>query len=84
MHKISIILPVYNSEKYVGEAIQSILDQTYQNFELLLINDGSTDGSLPKMQVFKDDRIRILENEKNSGIVFSLNKGIENIGYENK
>ena len=78
MHKVSIILPVYNSEKYVGEAIQSLLDQTYRNFELILINDGSTDNSINIMRQFKDDRIVILENEENSGIVFSLNKGIDN------
>lgn len=74
---VSVILPVYNAEKYVGNAIQSILDQSYSNFELLVIEDGSTDRSLEKIRSFTDKRIRVIENVKNMDLVASLNKGIE-------
>ncbi|MBL7893362.1 MAG: glycosyltransferase [Bacteroidia bacterium] len=74
---VSVILPVYNAEKYVGSAIQSILDQSYSNFELLVIEDGSTDRSLEIIRSFTDKRIVVIENNKNIGLVASLNKGIE-------
>lgn len=76
---ISIIVPVYNSEKYLSECIESILCQTYPNFELLLINDGSTDSSLDicKMYAVRDNRV-ILINKSNSGVSPSRNLGIEN------
>ena len=65
MEKVSIIMPVYNAEKYLGEAIESILGQTYPNFELLLINDRSTDRSKEICMEYakKDDRIVLLEND---------------------
>jgi glycosyltransferase involved in cell wall biosynthesis len=76
--KVTILMPVYNGEKYVKEAIKSILDQTYQDFEFLIINDGSTDQSLRIIKKFDDQRIRVMENEHNMGLIASLNKGIEN------
>ncbi|MEC8683669.1 MAG: glycosyltransferase family 2 protein, partial [Bacteroidota bacterium] len=60
MRAISIIIPVFNKEAYLAETITSVLKQTYTHFELLLINDGSTDDSLKVMQRFKDARIRII------------------------
>ena len=75
---VSILLPIYNSEKYVSKAIKSILAQSFQDFELLLINDGSTDKSIEIMRSFNDSRIRIIDNGKNRGIVYSLNSGINN------
>jgi glycosyltransferase involved in cell wall biosynthesis len=75
---ISVILPVYNSEKYISEAIQSVLDQTYSNFELLVFDDGSTDNTLSIINDFQDDRIKIFTSDKNYGIVHQLNKGIDN------
>ncbi|URZ00946.1 glycosyltransferase family 2 protein [Clostridium felsineum] len=74
---ISVVMPVYNDEKYVGEAIESILNQTYRNFEFIIINDGSTDNSLNIIRSYaeKDDRI-IVVSRKNRGLVFSLNEGI--------
>lgn len=74
---ISVILPIFNSEKYIEEAIRSILDQTYKKFELILINDGSTDGTKNKLKQISDERITLLNNKMNRGLVFSLNKGIK-------
>ena len=74
---ITVLMPVYNAEKYLREAIESILNQTFQNFEFLIINDGSTDKSLEIIKEYKDNRIKIINNEKNLGIVKTLNKSIE-------
>ena len=74
---ISVVLPVYNAEKYLTQSIESVLTQTYQNFELLLIDDGSTDKSKEIMYSYHDDRIKILLNKYNRGLVYSLNKGIK-------
>ena len=73
---ITVILPVYNRENYLREAIQSILDQTYKNFELLIVDDASTDNSLRVAKDFQDPRIRIISNKVNKGVSFSRNKGI--------
>lgn len=73
---ISVLLPVYNCEKYIFEAVESILNQTYTHFELLIIDDCSTDATLQICKSFQDDRIVIIEKEKNSGYTNSLNYGI--------
>ena len=73
---ISVIMPVYNGEKYLREAIDSVLAQTYTNFELLLINDGSTDKSKEIILSYNDSRIRYIENEKNLKLIATLNRGI--------
>ena len=73
---ISIIMPVYNGEKYLKEAIESILNQTFKNFELIIINDGSSDQSKNIIENFLDKRIKNLENKKNKGLIYSLNYGI--------
>lgn len=73
---ISVVIPVYNRRNYIVAAIQSILNQTYQHFELIIINDGSTDDSLSIIQSFKDDRIRIINNTKNKGVAAVGNQGI--------
>ncbi|AVQ44402.1 TPA: glycosyltransferase family 2 protein [Clostridium sporogenes] len=74
---ISVIMPVYNAEKYLKESIESILNQTYKNFEFIIINDGSTDDSLRIINEYykKDFRIKIISRE-NKGLVYSLNEGI--------
>ena len=77
MPKVSVILPVYNGQKYLKEAVDSILSQTFTDFELLLLNDGSTDDSELIIQSYKDPRIVYLKNEINQGLIFTLNKGIE-------
>ena len=76
MPKVSVVMPAYNAEKYIGEAIDSILDQTFTDFEFIIINDGSTDRTREIVLEYNDPRIVLLENEKNSGIVVSLNKGL--------
>jgi len=75
--KISIILPAYNADKYIGLAIESILKQTFINFELIIINDGSTDNTKHIITEYqkKDDRIKYFEQE-NLGLTKTLNKGI--------
>lgn len=77
MPKISVVMPAYNAEKYIGEAIESILNQTYTDFEFIIINDGSTDKTKEIIDSYNDSRIVYLENKKNSGIVVTLNKGLD-------
>jgi glycosyltransferase involved in cell wall biosynthesis len=72
---VSIILPVYNAEKFLAESIRSILNQTYSNIELIILNDGSTDSSTIIVKSFTDQRIRYYEHA-NMGLANTLNKGI--------
>ena len=74
---VSVVMPVYNGEKYLKEAIDSVLSQSYQNIELVIVNDGSTDSGSQIVKKYTDPRIRFVENESNSGIVYSRNKGLE-------
>ena len=75
MTKISVILPVYNVERYIAEAIQSVLNQTYTNFELLVIDDESPDRSIEICRTFQDPRIKII-HQKNRGLAGARNTGI--------
>ncbi len=75
--KVTVLLPVYNAAEFLREAIDSILSQTFSDFELLIINDGSTDSSAQIIASFADKRIRVLNNERNIGIIATLNRGIE-------
>lgn len=72
----SILMPVFNGEKFLAESINSVLAQTWMDFEFIIIDDGSTDNSLEIIRSFSDPRIRLLCNEVNSGLIFTLNKGI--------
>lgn len=72
---ISVLMPVYNGEKYLREAIESILNQTYQNFEFIIINDGSVDATESIILSFSDNRIRYIKNEINLGLIQTLNNG---------
>ncbi len=74
--KVTVLMPVYNGEKYLQEAIESILNQTFTDFELIIINDGSTDSTLDIIMSYKDPRIRLVQNESNLKLIVSLNKGI--------
>jgi glycosyltransferase involved in cell wall biosynthesis len=71
------IHPVYNAEKYLKECLDSMLTQTFTDFELLLIDDGSTDGSAAMIAALPDPRIRYVKNEKNMGIARTRNRGLE-------
>lgn len=74
---VSVLMPAYNSEKYIGKAIQSILDQTYVNFELCIINDGSSDNTAAVIDQFHDTRIKKLHHAQNRGLVETRNALIE-------
>lgn len=74
---VSIIVPVYNSEKYIKETIESIKKQTYKNWELILVDDKSTDKSIKLIEEFKEERIKLLKLERNSGAAVARNTGIE-------
>jgi glycosyltransferase involved in cell wall biosynthesis len=78
--KISIILPIYNKEKYLHRSIGSILGQTFKDIEIVLVNDGSTDNSLNIIQNYskKDSRMKIVNNDKNRGLFYSRGNGILN------
>lgn len=75
--KVTVLMPVYNAERYLRDAIDSILAQSFTDFELLIINDGSTDGSVEIIASFSDPRIRVVHNNRNLGLVATLNKGID-------
>ena len=79
MPKITVLMPVYNAERYVGEAIESILRQTFADFECLLLNDGSTDGSASILRQYaqRDHRIRFYDFTENAGLIARLNQGID-------
>lgn len=70
---ISVILPVYNGGEYLKQSLQSVLNQTFTDFELLVIDDCSTDGSLDYLQSINDPRILLFKNETNRGLFFNLN-----------
>lgn len=74
--EVTILIPVYNGATYLRDTIDSFLSQSFRNFELLAIDDGSNDGSSDIVRSFKDDRIRLI-CQKNGGLVYTLNRGIE-------
>lgn len=74
--KVTVMITVYNGEKYISECIESILKQTYTNFELLIVDDGSTDNTRRLIRDFKDSRIRLIENTHD--YIHSLNIGLNN------
>ena len=77
MDKVSIITPVYNSEKYLKDTIESVLNQTYTNFELILINDKSIDASIDICNSYNDDRIKVIDLHENVGVCMARNIGIK-------
>lgn len=74
---VTVLMPMYNADKFLREAIDSILQQTFTAFEFLIIDDGSTDSSVAIIKSYADPRIRFVQNEKNLGISATLNRGIE-------
>jgi len=77
----SIIIPLYNKEKYIAKTIESVLCQKYSNYELLIINDGSTDNSINAVKNFSDSKIRIIQ-QKNQGVSTARNNGIRAAKYD--
>jgi glycosyltransferase involved in cell wall biosynthesis len=75
--KITVLMPAYNTGKYIHEAISSVLEQTFTDFELLIINDGSIDDTLAVINTFTDSRIRVI-NQNNKGVANALNNGLNN------
>lgn len=73
---VSIIMPSYNTASYIGRSIQSVLDQTYPNWELIIVDDCSTDNTLEVIRSYQDDRIRLFQNPENSGAAVSRNKAL--------
>lgn len=73
---VSIVMPAYNSERFIGAAIRSVLDQTYRDWELLIVDDCSTDSTREVVRSFADNRISLLLNSENSGAAMSRNKAI--------
>lgn len=72
---ISVVIPLYNKEALIGKAINAVLNQTYQDFEIVVVNDGSTDNSAVEVGKFNDPRIRLI-NQKNAGVSSARNRGI--------
>ena len=85
--KISVIVAVYNTEKYLKRCLESLIHQSYQNLEIIVVEDGSKDDSKPVLENYKNNpKIKIIYNKKNSGLSYSRNRGLENatgdyIGY---
>ena len=75
---VSVIMPVYNAEKYIKKTIESIINQTFSDFELLIIDDCGNDSSMEIVKSFDDSRIKIICNECNKGIAYSRNRGLKN------
>jgi glycosyltransferase involved in cell wall biosynthesis len=73
---LSIILPAYNCERFLRQTMDSLLSQTYTHFELIIINDGSTDGTDAIIRSYSDERIAYHQNEGNKGLIYTLNRGI--------
>lgn len=76
MINITVFIPLYNAENYIKKTIQSVLNQTYKNFEILIINDASTDQSVSIVESFSDDRIRLIHNDTNKGICYTRQRGV--------
>jgi glycosyltransferase involved in cell wall biosynthesis len=79
---LSVVMPTYNGEKYLNAAIDSVLNQTFKDFELLIINDGSADGSLEIISSYKDKRIRLIDLGENKGISYCRNLGLQEASGE--
>lgn len=76
---ITVLMPAYNVEKYIRASIDSVLNQTFQDFELLIIDDGSSDNTLAIIKSYTDKRIKVLENTINKGLIYTLNRGLQHI-----
>ncbi len=73
----SVVIPLYNKEKYITNAINSILNQDFNDFEIIIVNDGSTDNSLEQIKSLLSDKVRLIEHDKNKGLSAARNTGIK-------
>jgi glycosyltransferase involved in cell wall biosynthesis len=71
--KVTVFMAAYNAADYITEAIESVLNQTFKDFELLIVNDGSTDDTVEIINKFQDPRIRLIHNDRNRGLVYTRN-----------
>ena len=78
---ISVIIPLYNKEHQIANTLHSVLKQTFQNFEIVVVDDGSTDGSVQEVEKVNDNRIRIVR-QKNVGVSAARNKGVKEAHYD--
>ena len=81
---VSIIMPSYNTAKFIGDSIESVLNQTYTNWELIIVDDCSTDDTDKIVNNFKDSRIKYLKNKKNLGAALTRNKALREAGVHYK
>lgn len=79
--KFSVVIPLYNKEQSIANTLLSVIKQSYQNFEIVVINDGSTDNSVDAIKTINDERIRLI-NQNNQGVSSARNKGIQEAKYE--
>ena len=77
MKKVSVIVPVYNSKNHIKDCLTSVINQTYKNLEIIVVNDKSTDKSMKIVKKFNDKRIKIIDLKKNSGVAVARNTGID-------
>lgn len=78
---ISVVIPLYNKEKQIANTLHTVLNQTFQDFEIVIVNDGSTDNSVTEVEKVQDSRIRII-HQQNAGVASARNKGIEEAKYD--
>jgi glycosyltransferase involved in cell wall biosynthesis len=78
MPTVSVIIPSYNHEKFIRECVQSVLDQTYQDFEIIITDDGSTDHTVDIIESFSDPRIKLFKHPKNKGVCVAANNCLQN------
>lgn len=81
MIQFSVIIPLYNKESTIKETVQSVLNQTYRDFELIIVNDGSTDGSFELVNSIVDDRIKVI-NKANEGVSVARNTGVASASFD--
>ena len=75
--RVSVLTSVYNGERYLRESVESILNQTFPDFEFVIVDDGSTDRTFEILSSYNDPRIVLLQNSSNLGLIGSLNRGLE-------
>ena len=79
---VSIIMPSWNTGRFIAESIESVINQTYANWELLIVDDCSTDNTNEVVRKFNDDRIKFFKNEKNSGAAITRNRALREANGE--